>query len=1372
MVRSTRVLCVLLLAVLVVACDGGEGGPSDAGVDPDSSTGIRHVDGEGGPFLADGGCLYYTEEVLDHGIEITATGAEGLVDEDGEPIDIPPGETIRVAPATICLSHSVEETTYTSTPPEEVPQRRDPYPDPPHLPCSETDARLCPEATDEPVNVPSARSTAPEPRGPFPYDIPTAPVEGEPCSGGMGFSFEAGVLDPWTSDDFNTPVYGNNVSVERLAPPGFTPSIESDIGGDYWEFSRDVNQQGNWWIGTADLRFSHLARPGGRLPESYTGALWSPPFVVDAPYLHFVLGGASDVAQRVELQALSVSDNDAKVLAATHQGIGTSEFPVNWETMPKRDPDNPVWVIVRSASALQDGEYMGRRVVWGVDEYEGRIVRFRIVDEPRDPVQERICPSVTHCLWVDRFAHVNADDFQCSDEAPKGTEILAVGMMPGGPPSDVGHVLTEQPLWGTTETHAHPTANISFGGHFIWGDVQDELRNVYNCLDPLHAIRDLRGEVVRPEIRDPRKSTACTVRADVVVQLQSAAIGTCIVTSAPLAALPFVGPIVEAAARGACIAVVTGVSAALASTPLITGHRYHGAEMPTSGAIEMGPMLRAFAALAGAEETRIPGLVEDRDFDRGDGTHSGQSFGQFHNHYQKDMIRRAWQGGMRLMVVDVHNGRALQAVLDARDDYDDWTAIEDHVTAIQRLVAAPGNPRFPPGALRDIAAIALSPSDARTIIRSGRIALILGVEVAELGKLRSSSDSIEQQVVDLHRMGIRKVTPIHGMDNPLGGTALFQDTYVAGNYYNNITRDETNQDDGKWESLLPGVPIGLPASLPFPFGGVPIGTWNPADSLLPVSCDGETCDCGPEGCPWNIVNHGYFQTTHTPGLPGLTDWIGDLRHVNYRLGMSDLAPLVPQHVDGEDILDTPSFLQPHRLHSLAWLLGHGPGGLLPNRQCSLEGLFLPLPGNPPESVMEGYRQPERRSQKRHFNAVGLKEEGERFLTEMMAHGMLLDTDHFSQNTRLGAHQVTERFRSMAGLPEDEFSEYPVFGVHTELRGCERSGTSPSNVTLRDNLGYESEISKSEDEVRRIAEAGGSITVSVSGTQVLGAGCGTLAGPVISNNCDFSSKSYARKYLTAVDWMGGHGATPGFDMNGFAPGIASRFGAGNACRRIIDKRQYAEGGFTPATPEEDLTHLALWPRDWVTRGDPHGPFAELCEYNGSMQSEFWSSECPSTQMLQAQLQEFSGVIYEDYDDQPTWDTIPWLTAPDENRRVVIARQSWQLRDDGAERPLLDEAVAVGGGGALRQIRPLVKWKNDNVSVPEGFNTGWDVNLDGMQHIGLFPDLIQDMRNGGVTWELLTPMFNAAEDFVRMWEKTCTMANAFRSENGLDPLPDCE
>lgn len=1364
----TRPSFTIATVLLLLGCGGEHEGTSDTR-EPD--TRLDDVEGEGGPFVGEDGCLYYTAEALEAGREYTVSETDRFVDEDGEPVDIPVGEVLRIAPGTICLSHTVEETTYESVPPREIAQQRDPHAPPPHLPCSEADTRLCPEASSVPVNVLSARPDAAEPRGPFPYDAPRMPDEGAPCSDGMGFSFEGGAILPWTSSEFNRPVYGNNVSVGRLQPPGFNPSIEENIGGDYWEFSRDVNQQGNWWVGTADLRNTHRIRPGGRLPESYVGNLWSPPFVIDAPFLQFVLGGTSDVAQRVELQILSIDQEDAKALEAGHQGIGNTEFPENWGLMTRRDPFEPQWVVVRSASALEDGEYMGRRVVWRVGDMVGRTARFRITDEPREPVQELVCPSPAFCEWVDRFAHVNADDFRCSDEAPADTDFLPLALVPGEPLSDVGHVLTEQPIWGTTETHSHPTANMAFGGHFIWGDVADDLRHVYNCLDTLPEISNLRREVVRPRIEDSRKSTSCTVRADVVAVLQGTAIGLCVVASVPLGLLPFVGPFVEAAARDSCILLASGISAGLLTMPLITGHRYHGAEMPTSGAIEMGPLLSAFAGLLGEEETRIPGLVEDRDFDRGDGTHSGQSFGLFHNHYQKDMIRRAWEGGLRLMVVDVHNGRALQAVLDGRDTYDDWSAISDHVAAVQRLVAAPGDPTYDLGALYEIAAIALSPTEARDIIQSGRIALILGVEVAELGKLRSSSDSVEQQVTDLYRMGIRKVTPIHGMDNPLGGAALFQDTYVSGSYYNNITRDEENRNDGRWEPLLPPIPIAFPTSIPFPFGGMQIGAWRAADTLIPAQCDGETCDCGPGDCAWNVDNHGYFRVTATPGLPGLDDWIGGLRHVNFRLGMVDLAPLTDQFVDGADILDAPSFLLPYRMHSLAWLLGRGPDPT-PNPQCSLEGLFVPLPGNPPTAVMEHFSQPERTggARPRHFNAAGLREEGERFLTEMMARGMLLDTDHFSQNTRLGTHEVTERFRDMAGLSEEDFSEYPVFGVHTELRSCERSGKPIGNVELRDELGYESEISKSEDEVRRIARSGGTITVSVPGVMAgREPGCATLAGPVVSDDCDFSSKSYARKYLTAVDWMGGHGATPGFDMNGFAPGIASRFGAGNACRRVIDKRQYAEGGFTPSTPEEDRKQLALWPRDW--RFNPES-LRERCEYNGSMQSEFWDPECPSTQMLQDQLREFSGVIYDDYSDRPIWAAVPWLTGPDPNRRVVVARQSWERRDDGAERPLVDEAVAIGGGGEFRQIRPLRKWKNDDVSVPASFNTGWDVNLDGMQHIGLFPDLIQDMRNGGVTWELLTPMFNAAEDYIRMWERSCAMANAFRSRNGLPALADCE
>ncbi|MCI0571888.1 MAG: hypothetical protein L0Y66_14135 [Myxococcaceae bacterium] len=34
------------------------------------------------------------------------------------------------------------------------------------------------------------------------------------------------------------------------------------------------------------------------------------------------------------------------------------------------------------------------------------------------------------------------------------------------------------------------------------------------------------------------------------------------------------------------------------------------------------------------------------------------------------------------------------------------------------------------------------------------------------------------------------------------------------------------------------------------------------------------------------------------------------------------------------------------------------------------------------------------------------------------------------------------------------------------------------------------------------------------------------------------------------------------------------------------------------------------------------------------------------------------------------------------------------------------------------------------------------IDGLAHMGMLPDVWQDMRNVGVTWEQLTPLFNSA------------------------------
>ena len=47
--------------------------------------------------------------------------------------------------------------------------------------------------------------------------------------------------------------------------------------------------------------------------------------------------------------------------------------------------------------------------------------------------------------------------------------------------------------------------------------------------------------------------------------------------------------------------------------------------------------------------------------------------------------------------------------------------------------------------------------------------------------------------------------------------------------------------------------------------------------------------------------------------------------------------------------------------------------------------------------------------------------------------------------------------------------------------------------------------------------------------------------------------------------------------------------------------------------------------------------------------------------------------------------------------------------------------------------------------------WDINIDGMAHYGLLPDLLQDLRNVGLTEVDLAPLYRSAEDYIQMWEK---------------------
>jgi microsomal dipeptidase-like Zn-dependent dipeptidase len=53
---------------------------------------------------------------------------------------------------------------------------------------------------------------------------------------------------------------------------------------------------------------------------------------------------------------------------------------------------------------------------------------------------------------------------------------------------------------------------------------------------------------------------------------------------------------------------------------------------------------------------------------------------------------------------------------------------------------------------------------------------------------------------------------------------------------------------------------------------------------------------------------------------------------------------------------------------------------------------------------------------------------------------------------------------------------------------------------------------------------------------------------------------------------------------------------------------------------------------------------------------------------------------------------------------------------------------------------------------------DFNTEGMIHIGLLPELIEDVRRDGVTDDELEPLFRSAEAYVRMWERAEARAKA--------------
>ena len=169
-----------------------------------------------------------------------------------------------------------------------------------------------------------------------------------------------------------------------------------------------------------------------------------------------------------------------------------------------------------------------------------------------------------------------------------------------------------------------------------------------------------------------------------------------------------------------------------------------------------------------------------------------------HQQMHITQIRRNYEGGLRLMVaIATHNRGAEYLTAKVESDgtvappTNDREVVEAEIAEMRRVASLN----------HEWMEIANNPDDARRIIRQNKLAVILGIEVDQLGQLDMSNPSTpEAEVEYLWKLGIRAVIPIHASDNRLGGAAVFLDIY---NWLNDfLNRGRYNLSP----SELPAVP--------------------------------------------------------------------------------------------------------------------------------------------------------------------------------------------------------------------------------------------------------------------------------------------------------------------------------------------------------------------------------------------------------------------------------------------------------------------------------------------------------------------------------------------------------------------------------------
>ncbi len=1151
-----------------------------------------------------------------------------------------------------------------------------------------------------------------------------------------------------SSPDCARPVFGDNMSARRVKPNGWR---DATVGGDYLRapypigISTGANRQ--WW-GSRDERPSPSSPWGGQ-PVSCVGSIASPNYLSssysapdaivigpepDRRYISFLIGGVpagGNVSITWVPPCTPGQVNGGGCPFPVSQTLRVREYasiaeaPLGNEALP------PPSVPTKLAIAYPDRQQM-RQVIWDTWAMECAPNFYMCKPASGTVVSIRVEAAV---------GGINIDRIMVSDRD---------GLLPA-PYGAVGPDLEmPAPVWGFADLHTHwmnhlsngaiPFHESNAGGE--WSDPEESLK------------------VVLPHLWGRPWASGTTESS----QLE--------------AAIPSCGR--------------QGHGGTNSSGAYV--HRTH------AGA---NGLLSAMNSQDGSEESNLR---------HGDNGHTGSTYNltpfPFFTRTLQQMfytwVKRARDGGLRLIVSDVLWSGAAEILLSnwvtpLRNTYatdPDYNGTNGgggpFITASTDFRAAYGYSRdarshtegqvcatlkfMDQPQISDFAQVAFTPQQARDIISMGKLAVVIGSELDNHGQLRGFSD-LREEVAWMRGLGVRKFTPVHLVDNAVGGAAVYSELFSIYNdamdFRNNMVGGQCLRSDDpaghlsssdvwerrhfKWLAYEPGdISSGTVDGSP---SGVPEGT-------LRCQLTWDRLNHNHYGCPEGGCGTDLHEDSDGDGIMNVfdPDWTGDTNFDGVVDNWSNVKHTPSNYFDIEE--GCPAGTTPGDGECIDYKLFE--------RQC---------PPLLPSSLPKGCGAA----------SAGVLDAQHRCVYDVAGCGTHYRSSYYvSDPPQRAVINETDLIVTQYGLRVNLESDFDLTNIgrwanytsspsspaflngHRNARGLEGLGINYVQELMRHGLIID--VTHASDKTVGAIVGGGTNTGLIwdfaagCHTSVWTPGCQDSAYPVVATHGSFrrlrmdkarerdlSDSQFAR--IIASGGTVGIGAS--FDEGG-SLAVASS-GAPSDCRG--SSKNFAQNfahaldmleGFASSGPLRSA--YGTLPDYWGLRGVGLG--TDLNGFEAQTGPRFGNAGCQryahGNTERDAQRTAQNAIRY-------TIDAHPGSGSDESNTYWMPAGESTAM-----------QLMQIDNGSA-----PLPVELVGNILWKITYN-GFDFNELGLVNYGLVPDFLQDVVNGAynastgvdnrpAVRERMRFLYRSAEDFIQAWERSVTNCSARTSATPADCAP---